>query len=95
MIIPSLHAHAHLRVCVYVHLWRGEGWYCQLDSLKIVQSGGLQLHGTLGAHDHKSNRNFHHISLGFVTTDETRVYGSGAELSDRTERWRASSHTEK
>ena len=32
----------------------------------------MQLHGTLGTHDHRSDSNSQRISLSFVTIDETR-----------------------
>ena len=55
--------------CTHIYVM---GWQCQLGSLKIVQSEGLQLHGTLGTHDRQSNSNSQRISLSFVMSDKTR-----------------------
>lgn len=68
MVIPALHKHIHQ--CGCVHVWCG-GWWCQLGSLKIVPSGGLQLHGTLRTHDRKSSKS-QQISLSFVMSAETK-----------------------
>lgn len=70
-IIAALHMHLLLYVAVCIC---AAGWgvlKCQLGSVKIVQSGGLQLQGTLGTHNCGSCSNSQQISLSFAMTDET------------------------
>lgn len=70
----SLHMHIHILLYVGVCVCgvSGGGLKCQLDGLKIVQRGGLQLHGTLGTHDSQSSSNLRQISPSFVLTDDAK-----------------------